>query len=123
MTIGTAFGTVVLTLWVLAAVTMVLARLLMPRWIHRALQGEPEDPARASAKEVAILVAREKYAGGDFRRAVVRRVPSDLFSDDLVLECGHRSGVARSGEEIPYADCYTCAQAWIEAETKAKLKV
>ena len=33
------------------------------------------------------------------------------------------SGTGRPDEEIPYADCYVCARAWIEAEAKAKLKV
>jgi hypothetical protein len=46
-----------------------------------------------------------------------------LFSDDLVLECGHTAGAARAGEEVERANCHACARAWIEAETKAKLKV
>ena len=38
-----------------------------------------EDPVLASATEAAVIVAREKYDRGEFRRAVVRRVPRDLF--------------------------------------------
>src|SRR5215813_10533361 len=49
----------------------------------------PDVPALANATEAAVIVAREKYDRGEFRRAVVRRVPRDLFGDDLILECGH----------------------------------
>ena len=68
---------------------------------------ELPDPAVASAKEVAILLAREKYDRGDFQRAVVRRVPADLFTDDLVLECGHTSGASTRGEEVTHANCHS----------------
>jgi hypothetical protein len=97
MTTANDFWIVPVTV-VICAVTVMAVWLLTRRWAR--LKEEPEDPVRASAKEVAILVAREMYARGEFRRAVIVRVPSDLFSDDLVLACGHRSGTGRPGEEI-----------------------
>jgi hypothetical protein len=60
---------------------------------------ETDDPALASATEAAVILAREKYDRGEFRRAVVRRVPRDLFGDDLVLECGHTTLAARREED------------------------
>jgi hypothetical protein len=84
---------------------------------------ELPDRAPATAKEVAILPAREMYDHGDFRRAVARRVPSDLFSDDLVLECGHTSGAARARankSSMPTAP--PAAGHGSKNETKAKLK-
>jgi len=77
-----------------------------------------EDPALARASEAAVIVAREKYDRGEFRRAMVRRVPRDLFGDDLILECGHTTMATRGEEDVASADCHTCANAWIEAESR-----
>jgi hypothetical protein len=121
------FWTVMLTVYGCIALVIFGMWLLTRRALGRsrlryAPPAELPDPALATAKEVAILLAREMYDRGDFRRAVIRRVPSDLFSDDLVLECGHTAGVSLRGEEVQHADCSTCARAWIENETRAKLK-
>src|SRR5262245_57316715 len=121
------FWTVILTVWGFCAV-LLLGMWLLMRWALRrdrlkyASPAALQDPALASAKEVAIRLARAECDRGDFRRAVVRRAPSDLFSDDLVLECGHTSGTARRDEEVASANCYHCARAWIETETQVKLK-
>src|SRR5215831_20090861 len=80
----------------------------------------PNDPALASATEAAVILAREKYDRGEFRRAVVRRVPRDLFGDDLILECGHTTMATRREEDFVSVDCQTCANAWIEAESRVK---
>jgi hypothetical protein len=77
-----------------------------------------DDPALASATEAAVILAREKYDRGEFRRTVVRRVPRDLF-DDLVLECGHITMATRE-EGVASADCHTCANAWIQAVSRVK---
>src|SRR5262245_10669960 len=79
-----------------------------------------DDPALASATEVAVILAREKYDRGEFRRAVVRRLPQDLFGDDLILECGHTTMATRREEDFVSVDCQTCANAWIEAESRVK---
>ena len=79
-----------------------------------------EDQALASATEAAVIVAREKYDRGEFRRAVVRRVPRDLFGDDLILECGHATMTTRREEDVASADCHTCANVWIEVESRVK---
>jgi hypothetical protein len=79
-----------------------------------------DDPALASATEAAVILAREKYDRGEFQRTVVRRVPRGLFGDDLVLECGHTILATRREEDIASADCHTCANAWIEAESRVK---
>ena len=121
------FWTVLVTVWGFCAAFLFGMWLLMRRSLRRfRLRDSPPaelpDPALASAKEVAIVLAREMYDRGEFQRAVVRRVPSDLFSDDLVLECGHTSGASSGGEEVQSANCSACARAWIESETRAKLK-
>ena len=121
------FWTVILSVYGFIAAVLVGMWFLMRRALRRdrfkyVPPAELPDPALATAKEVAILLARERYDRGDFRRAVVRRVPSDLFSDDLVLECGHTSGASSGGEEVQSANCSACARAWIESETRAKLK-
>jgi hypothetical protein len=96
------------------------------RSIHRLLDqywsraDMADDPALAAATEAAVILARERYDRGEFRRAVVRRVPRDLFGDDLVLECGHSTMTARHEEHVPVADCQQCAGAWIEAESRVK---
>ena len=110
------------------AISGFCAVLSLGTWLftRRALRRPPlarPDPALAARKEVAILLAREMYDRGDFKRAVISRVPSDLFTDDLVLECGHTSGTSPRGEEVTHANCHRCASDWIEAETKAKLKM
>src|SRR5215471_13269130 len=63
-----------------------------------------EDPPLASATEAAVIVAREKYDRGEFRRAVVRRVPRDLFGDDLILECGHTPWPRAANEDVAARD-------------------
>src|SRR5215471_21594627 len=64
----------------------------------------PNDPALASATEAAVILAREKYDRGEFRRAVVRRVPRDLFGDDLILECGHTPWPRAANEDVAARD-------------------
>jgi hypothetical protein len=83
---------------------------------------EIENPEVASAKEAAVLLAREMYERGDFKRAIVRRTAVDLFSDDVVLECGHRANEPSHWENSK-ANCLQCARDWIANESKAKLKV
>jgi len=78
------------------------------------------NPALASAAEAPVILAREKYDRGEFRRAVVRRVPRDLFGDDLILECGHATMATRREEDVASADCHTCANVWIEVESRVK---
>jgi hypothetical protein len=111
------FWTVIVTVWGICAAALVGVWLMTRRLLRRdrlryTPPAELPDPALATAKEVAILLAREMYDRGEFQRAVVRRVPSDLFSDDLVLECGHTAGAARAGEEVEHANCHACARAW-----------
>src|SRR5262245_22211540 len=85
LAMGIIYGFVALTLLVIWWHT----RRSIRRW--RTPPVESADPAKAAAAEAAVLLGREKYDRGEFRRAVVRRIPTDLFGDDLVLECGHRS--------------------------------
>ena len=73
----------------------------------------------ASATEAAVILTREKYDRGEFRHAVVRRVPRDLFGDDLVLECGPTTMATRR-KDVASADCHTCANIWIEVESRVK---
>jgi hypothetical protein len=113
----------VLILYAFMAVMLFGAWWFIRRSIRRLLdqywpRADMADPALASATEAAVILAREKYDRGEFQRAVVRRVPCDLFSDDLVLECGHTTMAARREEDVVSADCHTCANAWIEAESR-----
>jgi hypothetical protein len=115
----------VLILYAFMAVMLFGAWWFIRRSIRRLLdqywpRADMADPALASATEAAVILAREKYDRGEFQRAVVRRVPCDLFSDDLVLECGHTTMAARREEDVGSADCHTCANVWIEAESRVK---
>ena len=120
------FWQLVLLLYAVMAVMLFGAWWFIRRSIHRLLDQywsraeTAEDPALASATEAAVIVAREKYDRGEFRRAVVRRVPRDLFGDDLILECGHATMATRREEDVASADCHTCANVWIEVESRVK---
>src|SRR5262249_40824 len=125
MTTG-QFWQAVLILYTLLAVMLFGIGWFIRRSIQRLLDQywsraeTADDPALASAIEAAVILARGKYDRGEFRRAVLRRVPRDLFGDDLILECGHATIATRREEDVLFADCHTCANAWIEAESRVK---
>ena len=88
----------VFVVWGFCGVT-VLGMWLRRFKIKDSVPPDVENPELASGKEAAVLLAREMYERGDFKRAIVRRTAVDLFSDDLVLECGHKAHELSRWEE------------------------
>lgn len=63
-----------------------------------------------------ILVARAKMAAGDFERAIKSRVPLEVMTDELRLECGHTTwAFPLSKDEVDTGKryCSDCAAAWV----------
>jgi hypothetical protein len=65
-----------------------------------------------------LLKARNKSEAGDFDRQVISREPSDIYCDDVVLECGHKSYlrmIASLRKQDSKVYCGACADAWIKS--------
>jgi hypothetical protein len=71
-------------------------------------------------KEEAILEARRKNKAGDFDHAITSRTPSDYFTDDVALDCGHSILVMPSTlRDDNKEHCGQCAREWIKAQLQA----
>jgi len=70
-----------------------------------------------------VLVQRQLYADGEFRRQVLSRSPMNLIGDRLRLECGHEMYYP-SDMNSTHINCSRCAEQYLlttmRAETKRK---
>jgi hypothetical protein len=72
-----------------------------------------------TTKEEIILEARRKNKAGDFDRKILSRMPSDYFTDDVTLECGHTVLIVPTSlRDDDKQHCGQCAREWIAEAQK-----
>jgi hypothetical protein len=75
-------------------------------------------------KSEVITEARKLFESGAFLRKVISRVPEDMYTDTVMLECGHVSQTVTEFR-VAHSDtehCSSCAHGWIEEQILAGIR-